>query len=298
MSSSIEKTATSPKKPSWLKVRLSGGEAYREVRQLIQKENLHTVCTSAHCPNVGDCWSRRTATFMILGDICTRNCHFCAVRSGKPTGVDSEEPLRVAKAVERLKLRHAVITSVTRDDLPDGGASVFVQAIEHIRRQNKECSIEVLIPDFLGNMRALESVFQARPDILNHNLEVVPRLYPRVRPGARYQRSLSILAKAKQAELITKTGIMVGLGENRSELLELFQQLVAIDLDILTIGQYLQPSSAHLAVQKFYTPEEFREFKIIGERMGIGHVESGPLVRSSFHADEQMEKLTNIHTAG
>ncbi|GAB4332024.1 MAG: lipoyl synthase [Calditrichia bacterium] len=279
------------RKPEWLKVRLGGGKAFQNVKQLIDEENLHTVCASARCPNIGDCWSRRTATFMILGDVCTRNCRFCAVKSGKPECTDYEEPARVAAAVAKLKLRHAVITSVTRDDLPDGGASIFAKTIELIRKASKSCSVEVLIPDFGGNLDALQLVLDAEPDILNHNLEVVPRLYPLARAQANFEQSLHILKVAKEAGLISKTGIMIGLDETRDELLSLFERLVAINLDILTIGQYLQPTPTHIPVLKYYSPDEFRELKEIGERMGIGHVESGPLVRSSYHADVQMEKM-------
>ncbi len=281
------------RRPQWLKVRLAGGKVFREVRELIDNDQLHTVCQSARCPNIGDCWSRRTATFMILGDICTRNCKFCAVQKGRPGLPDCKEPERVAEAVKKLKLRHAVITSVTRDDLEDGGGQIFVETIRAIRKTSPDCSIEVLIPDFNGNLEALEKVFQAKPDILNHNLEVVPRLYPRARAQADFTRSINILFEAKQHGLVSKTGIMIGLGESRDEVIDLIKQLVDIRLDILTIGQYLQPYARHLPVENFYSPEEFAEFKQIGESLGIKHVESGPLVRSSYHADAQIEKLTS-----
>ena len=281
------------RRPQWLKVRLAGGKVFREVRELIDNDQLHTVCQSARCPNIGDCWSRRTATFMILGDICTRNCKFCAVQTGRPNLPDCKEPVRVAEAVKKLNLRHAVITSVTRDDLEDGGGQIFVQTIREIRKTSPDCSIEVLIPDFSGNLETLEKVFQAKPDILNHNLEVVPRLYPKARAQADFIRSLNILLEAKKRGLISKTGIMVGLGETRDEVIELINKLVEICLDILTIGQYLQPTTSHLPVEKFYSPKEFTEFKRIGESLGIKHVESGPLVRSSYHADAQIDKLAS-----
>lgn len=282
------------RRPAWLKVRLSGGRTYRAVKDLVTQSRLHTVCQSARCPNIGECWSRRTATFMILGDLCTRNCRFCAVKTGRPMGVDWEEPFRVAQAVQELKLRHAVITSVTRDDLPDGGAEVFARTIQRIRELVPECSVEVLIPDFKGKEEALQKVLDARPDILNHNLEVVPRLYPRARPQADFQRSLWVLKQSKKAGLITKTGIMVGLGETEEELEALFRTLVTIPVDILTIGQYLQPTPEHLPVEKYYHPEEFQQMKYLGEKLGIMHVESGPLVRSSYHADEQVHKLKEL----
>jgi lipoyl synthase len=282
------------RRPQWLKVRLAGGKVFREVRDLINTEQLHTVCQSARCPNIGDCWSRRMATFMILGDTCTRNCRFCAVEKGRPGKPDCEEPAKVAEAVKKLNLRHAVITSVTRDDLEDGGGQIFADTIRQIRKRSPNCSIEVLIPDFNGNADALDKVFRAKPDILNHNLEVVPRLYPKARALAEFNRSLNILLKAKQRGLISKTGIMIGLGETRAEVVDLIKQLVDIHLDILTIGQYLQPTVKHLPVDKFYPPEEFAEFKRFGESLGIKHVESGPLVRSSYHADTQIEKIASI----
>ena len=282
------------RRPRWLKVRLAGGKVFREVRDLIENDQLHTVCQSARCPNIGDCWSRQTATFMILGDTCTRNCRFCAVEKGNPGKPDCEEPAKVAEAVKKLNLRHAVITSVTRDDLEDGGGQIFVDTIWQIRKYSPNCSIEVLIPDFNGNANALEKVFRAKPDILNHNLEVVPRLYPKARAQADFNRSLIILLKARQRGLVSKTGIMIGLGETRAEVVDLIKQLVDIHLDILTIGQYLQPTVKHLPVDKFYPPEEFAEFKRLGESLGIKHVESGPLVRSSYHADTQIEKIASI----
>jgi len=279
------------RRPEWLKIRLASNSAYKAVRELIQDENLHTVCRSARCPNIGDCWSRKTATFMILGDICTRNCTFCAVTKGEVKPLDHEEPKRVAAAVQKLGLRHAVITSVTRDDLPYGGSEIFVNTIREIRETSPQCSIEVLIPDFQGNHTALQSVFNARPDILNHNLEVVPRLYPKARPKANFNTSLEILNQAQKAGLVNKTGIMVGVGETRDELWDLFQKLAEIKLNILTIGQYLQPTSQGLKVEQFYQPKDFEAMKHAGEKMGITHVESGPLVRSSYHADEQISNI-------
>ena len=279
------------RRPDWLKIRLASNSAYKAVRELIQDENLHTVCRSARCPNIGDCWSRKTATFMILGDICTRNCTFCAVTKGKAQPLDNEEPGRVALAVQKLGLRHAVITSVTRDDLPDGGSELFVKTIQEIRKTSPQCSVEVLIPDFQRNQDALQSVFEARPDILNHNLEVVPRLYSKARPKANFNASLEILKLAQKAGLVSKTGIMLGVGERRSELLDLFRKLAEIKLNILTIGQYLQATPENLEVTQFFPPEVFKELKLTGEKMGITHVESGPLVRSSYHADEQISKI-------
>lgn len=279
------------RRPDWLKIRLASNSAYRAVRELIQDKNLHTVCRSARCPNIGDCWSRKTATFMILGDVCTRNCRFCAVTKGQVLPPDPEEPKRVALAVQKLGLRHAVITSVTRDDLPDGGSELFVKTVQEIRKISPACSVEILIPDFQGNGGALRAVFDALPDILNHNLEVVPRLYQKVRPKADFITSLDILRRAKKAGLISKTGIMVGLGETHEELRDLFKRLSDIELDILTIGQYLQPTENNLRVVQFYKPEVFQELKILGKQSGIRHVESGPLVRSSYHADEQITHM-------
>jgi lipoic acid synthetase len=279
------------RRPDWLKIRLASSSAYKAVREIIEEQGLHTVCRSARCPNIGDCWSRKTATFMILGDICTRNCRFCAVTKGPVQAVDPEEPLRVALAIEKLGLKHAVITSVTRDDLDDGGSSSFVEVVKQIRRLAPRCSIELLIPDFQGNLAALNRVFDAGPDILNHNLEVVPRLYPRARPKADFSRSLAILKRAKQHGLISKTGIMVGLGEKTDELIDLFKLLSSIDLDILTIGQYLQPTANNLEVVEYYQLERFDALKEVAEDQGIKHVESGPMVRSSFHADEQIQRV-------
>lgn len=277
------------RRPSWLKVPHRAGENYHNVRRLIEQHNLNTVCKSAHCPNIGECWGRRTATFLILGDICTRNCGFCAVKTGQPFEVDEAEPERVAEAVKALNLKYAVITSVTRDDLPDGGASVFARTIKALRKALPDCQIEVLIPDFKGEQAALEVVFQAKPAVINHNLETVPRLYKTVRPQADYQRSLGVLEYLKKRGATTKTGIMVGLGESTGEIREVMLDLRAIDCDILTIGQYMQPGAQHLPIQRFVDPSEFSSFKKEALALGFKLVESAPLVRSSYHADHASE---------
>lgn len=279
-------------RPEWLKVKFFGGENYQELKRIMRTLDLHTVCESARCPNMGECWEHRTATFMILGNICTRSCGFCAVPSGKPLGPpDEDEPLRVAEAVEKMGLRYAVVTSVNRDDQPDGGAAIFARTIAEIRRRVPGCKVEVLIPDFRGNWDALGTVLAAQPDVLNHNTETVPRLYRQVRKGALYERSLELLRRAKQAtpHTPTKTGLMLGLGETREEVLDAMRDLAAQRVDILTLGQYLQPTREHLPVIRFLHPDEFAEFKTLGEQMGFAHVESGPLVRSSYHAFEQEE---------
>src|SRR6202047_3262630 len=281
--------ATHPR-PSWLRVRFLGGPNYQDLKRIIGTLDLHTVCESARCPNMGECWERRTATFMILGNICTRACGFCAVPSGRPLGPPEEdEPERVARAVERMGLRYAVVTSVNRDDQPDGGAAIFARTIAEIRRRVPGCKVEVLIPDFRGDWRALETVVRARPDVLNHNTETVPRLYREVRKGAIYERSLELLRRAKflAPEMPTKTGLMLGLGESGAEVLAAMQDLAAQGTNILTLGQYLQPTCEHLPVVRFVHPDEFSEYKKLGEQMGFAHVESGPLVRSSYHAFEQ-----------
>lgn len=270
--------------PRWLKVPLPAGQNFQAVRKLMAQYNLHTVCQSAHCPNIGDCWGQRTATFMILGDICTRNCRFCAVQSGVPAEIDRSEPQRVADAVKKLTLKYAVITSVTRDDLPDGGAGIFAATIQAIRRVAPQCQIEVLIPDFQGSNHALSLVLAARPDVLNHNVETVPSLYSRVRPQADYHRSLQVLLVAKQEGFITKTGLMLGLGETDAEVLQVMEDLREINCDLLTLGQYLQPSAAHAPMDRYVTPEEFARLKEKGMAMGFRHIEAGPLVRSSYHA--------------
>ncbi len=276
-------------KPPWLKARAPGGEVYHDLKKLARSLNLHTVCESAHCPNIGECWSHRTATFMMLGNLCTRRCGFCAVPKGRPEPIDLDEPRRVAEAVARLQLKFAVVTSVNRDDDILGGARMFAEVIREIRAQAPGCRVEVLIPDFQGNEQAIGTVVEARPEILNHNTESVPRLYRAVRSGARYDRTLRLLAYAKQQapSLVTKSGVMVGLGEETHELLQVFRDLASAGVDVLTIGQYLRPSRDHLPMTRFYTPEEFAEMKEEALAMGFRHVESGPLVRSSYHAHEQ-----------
>jgi lipoic acid synthetase len=283
-------TPESHPRPPWLRVRFFGGPNYQDLKRILRTLDLHTVCESARCPNMGECWEHRTATFMILGNICTRACGFCAVPSGRPIGPpDEDEPERVARAVERMGLRYAVVTSVNRDDQPDGGAAIFAATIRAIRERVPGCKVEVLIPDFRGVWSALETVLEARPDVLNHNVETVPRLYSQVRKAAVYERSLELLLRAKQfaPRTPTKTGMMLGLGERREEVLAAMEDLVRQGTDILTIGQYLQPTPEHLPVIRFVHPDEFAEYKQRGERMGFRHVESGPLVRSSYHAHEQ-----------
>ena len=279
-------------RPAWLRVKFFGGPNYQDLKRIMRVLNLHTVCESARCPNMGECWDHRTATFMILGNICTRACGFCAVPSGKPVGPpDEDEPRRVAEAVEKMGLQYAVVTSVNRDDQSDGGAGIFARTIEEIRQRVPGCRIEVLIPDFRGEWSALETVIAACPDVLNHNTETVPRLYRQVRKGAVYERSLELLRRAKTLapEMPTKTGMMLGLGEEKHEVLAAMQDLVAQGTAILTLGQYLQPTREHLPVVRFVHPAEFAEYKVLGEAMGFKHVESGPLVRSSYHAFEQEE---------
>ena len=281
-------------KPPWLKVKAPGAPNYLRLKRLLQEQQLQTICEEAHCPNIGECWEELTATFLILGDTCTRNCSFCAVKQGKPTELDLTEPERVAKAIGALGLAHAVVTSANRDDLPDGGASTFAAVIRRVRGLAPGCSVEVLIPDFRGSKAALRTVVEAGPAILNHNVETISRLYREVRPGSYYERSLDLLAMARRMapELVTKSGIIVGFGETWQELLQTMADLRAVDCDILTLGQYLRPSRAHLPIMKYYTPEEFRELKAIGEGMGFKYVESGPLVRSSYHARGQAEEVS------
>jgi lipoic acid synthetase len=276
-------------KPEWLKARAPGGENYHDLKRLARSLNLHTVCESAHCPNIGECWQHKTATFMMLGNLCTRRCGFCAVPKGRPEAIDFDEPRRVAEAVSLLGLQHAVITSVNRDDDLIGGARAFAMVIDEIRKQAPGCQVEVLIPDFQGNPEAIRIVVEAKPEVLNHNTESVPRLYRVVRSGARYERTLRLLEYAKELNPkgITKSGVMVGLGEETQELLEVFRDLAAVHCDILTIGQYLRPSRDHLPMARIYTPKEFTELKTEALKMGFRHVESGPLVRSSYHAHEQ-----------
>src|SRR5580704_17293319 len=279
-------------RPEWLRVKFFNGANYQDLKRIMRTLGLNTVCESARCPNMGECWEHRTATFMILGNICTRACGFCAVPSGKPAGPpDEQEPDRVAEAVERMGLRYAVVTSVNRDDQPDGGAAIFARTITEIRQRVPACKVEVLIPDSRGDWSALETVIAARPDVLNHNTETVPRLYHEVRKGAVYARSLELLRRAKflAPEMPTKTGLMLGLGEEREEVLSAMRDLAAQGTDILTLGQYLQPTREHLSIVRYVHPDEFAEFKIRGEAMGFKHVEAGPLVRSSYHAFEQTE---------
>jgi lipoyl synthase len=277
-------------KPAWLKVRAPGGPNYLRLKGLMRAQNLHTVCEEARCPNIGECWEERTATFMILGDVCTRRCGFCAVSHGRPTWEDWDEPDRVGETVARMGLAHVVVTSVNRDDLADGGAEVFARTIRAIRRHARGCGVEVLIPDFQGSARALETVLAARPDVLNHNIETVPRLYPDVRPGARYERSLALLGRARRAAApVTKSGLMLGLGETLDELRATMGDLREVGVELLTLGQYLRPSLRHLPVARYVPPEEFRELGRLGEALGFRHVEAGPLVRSSYHAKRQIE---------
>ena len=275
--------------PEWFKVKMPGGPNYLDLRDKLRSERLHTVCEEARCPNIGECWERGTATFMILGDVCTRACAYCAVTSGVPQGLDLEEPMRLAETVENLGLRYAVITSVNRDDLPDGGAFIFAQCVSQIRKRVRGCKVELLIPDFEGNWDALATVMRAKPDTLNHNIETVRRLFRRMRPRGDYDQSLELLERAKRldANAVTKSGMMVGLGETWDEILDTMRDLRAAGCDLLTIGQYLRPSAKHARVIKWYAPAEFDELRRAGESAGFRHVASGPLVRSSYHADAQ-----------
>ncbi|WP_158749360.1 lipoyl synthase [Acidobacterium sp. S8] len=276
-------------KPEWLKARAPVGDNYHDLKKLARSLNLHTVCESAHCPNIGECWNHHTATFMMLGNTCTRRCGFCAVPKGRPDAIDFDEPRRVAEAVATLGLKFAVITSVNRDDDILGGARAFAMVIDEIRKQAPGCQVEVLVPDFQGNEDAIRTVVEARPEILNHNTESVPRLYRAVRSGARYERTLRLLeyAKALNPSVTTKSGVMVGLGEEMDELLQVYRDLAAVGTNVLTIGQYLRPSKDHLPMARYYTPDEFAFMKQEALKMGFRHVESGPLVRSSYHAHEQ-----------
>ncbi|MFQ5789029.1 MAG: lipoyl synthase [Acidobacteriota bacterium] len=279
-------TARLPR-PPWLKVRLPSGQNYFRLKATMRELRLHTVCEEARCPNVAECWGQGTATFMILGEVCTRACGFCAVTTGLPTGLDLGEPERVAKAVEVMGLKHTVITSVNRDELKDGGAFMFARTIEAVRRKSPGTTIEVLIPDFKGSRSSLETVLGARPEILNHNVETVPRLYKRVRPGASYHQSVELLRRSKEMapDIVSKTGVMLGLGESPEEVVEVMEELgERAGVDVFTIGQYLQPAGKHLPVERFYRPDEFRELARVGKEMGFRHVEAGPLVRSSYHA--------------
>jgi lipoic acid synthetase len=287
------------RRPDWLRVRLPVGENYNDLKQLMRSKSLHTVCEEARCPNMGECWANRTATFMILGSVCTRSCGFCAVATGRPMALDWEEPRRVAEAVTQMGLNHVVVTSVDRDELHDGGATLFAATIRWIRRLNPSCAVEVLTPDFKGSRDALKVVMDARPDVFNHNVETVPRLYRRVRPQAVYERSLDVLAWAKEMrpEKPTKTGFMLGLGETHDEIVETMRDIKARDVDILTIGQYLRPSPQHLPIERYVPPDEFREYARIGREMGFRNVYSGPLVRSSYHAWDQVKQLDGAASA-
>lgn len=283
----------SPKspRPDWLKVKLPNNEEYFRLKALVHEQGLNTVCKDAHCPNIGECWGDGTATFMILGKICTRDCKFCAVQSGMPIGVDRDEPRRVALAIKKLNLKYAVITSVSRDDLDDGGAGIFAETIRQVRNIGSSIGIEVLIPDFLGRLKALRSVIEAIPDVLGHNVETVPRLYSEARASAGYKRSVDLLQKAKTfgMPVKTKSGIMLGLGESDAEVFDVLKDLRMADVDILTLGQYLQPSHNHLPVQKYYTPQEFENYRTYAYALGFRYVASGPLVRSSYHAHKAVE---------
>lgn len=281
------------RKPDWLKIKLNTNESYTGLKKMMREKNLHTVCEEARCPNIHECWAvRKTATFMILGDICTRACRFCAVKTGLPNELDLQEPERVAESVEMMGLKHAVITAVARDDLKDGGSAVFAETVRAIRRRSPFCTIEVLPSDMLGGIENLETLMAARPNIMNHNIETVRRLTPRVRARATYDRSLEFLRRAKELhpDIPTKSSLMIGLGETKEEIIETMNDLRAVDVDIMTIGQYLQPTKKHLKVQKYYHPDEFAELKEIALSKGFSHCEAGPLVRSSYHADEQVNE--------
>jgi lipoic acid synthetase len=279
------------RKPPWLKVKAPGGPKYIRLKHLMRELDLHSVCEEAHCPNVGECWEHGTATFMILGDVCTRNCAYCAVAHGRPPKYDIDEPARVARAIAEMNLQHAVITSVDRDDLPDFGAHIFAETIRQIHELVPGCSVEVLVPDFQGSEDSIRSVLDARPEIYNHNTETVPRLYKKARPGGRYARVMEIFRFAKRfaPDIPTKTGMILGMGETIEEVIDVLRDLRAVDVDILTLGQYLRPSDSHIALDRYYTPDEFRHLYEVGMEMGFRHVESAPLVRSSYHAWEQVQ---------
>ena len=296
MTSSKETAAIRPRLPDWFKVKAPGSPRYIELKNVMRSQSLHTVCEEAQCPNIGECWGRGTATFMILGDICTRSCRYCAVTTGRPTGIDLQEPARLADTVGQMALDYCVITSVNRDDLADGGAFIFAACIRKIREQAPSCKVEVLIPDFAGSWPALQKVLDAGPDVLNHNIESTRRVFPSVRPRGDYRLSLDLLAKSKELapDIATKSGIIVGMGESTEEVLETMSDLRAVDCDLLTIGQYLRPSRKHLPIDRFYTPAEFDRLREQGEEMGFKHVASGPLVRSSYHADQQHAAATQL----
>jgi len=281
------------RKPEWLKVRLPAGENYARVKKLMRSHGLHTVCEEALCPNLGECWNRGSATFLLMGDICTRSCGFCHIKTGRPAALDEDEPRRVGESVEILKLSHCVLTSVNRDELPNGGAHIFANTVREIKKRVPACTIEVLIPDFKGDRAALKEVMDARPEILNHNTETVPRLYRTVRPQANYRQTLQVLSGAKELDpqAVTKSGIMVGLGETKEEVIQVIKDLREHQVDILTIGQYLRPTPLHLPIYRYVHPDEFAEFKQIALDIGFRWVESGPLVRSSYHAEAQAQAL-------
>ncbi len=283
----IRALGASRRLPSWFKIEAKTNPDYLDIKQTVDRLNLHTICEEARCPNRWECWNARTATFLILGDVCTRRCHYCSVETGRPRAVDYDEPQRVAEAVRALGLRHAVITSVNRDELTEGGATIFAETIRLTRRVNPDCTIEVLIPDFEGNEAALAIVCREKPEILNHNIETVPRLFPSLRPQGKYLRSIELLDRAKQSGMKTKSGLIVGMGETLDEIRAVLHDLRAVNCDIVTIGQYLQPTRQHVPVAHFYEPAEFARLKTEGLAMGFAHVESGPLVRSSYHAEEQ-----------
>jgi lipoic acid synthetase len=293
----VEENSRPSRRPEWIKVRAPSGETYEDLRTLMRAKSLNTVCEEAMCPNIGECWGSGTATFLMLGDVCTRSCGFCDIKTGRPGPLDWLEPERVAQAVKSMDLRHVVITSVNRDELPDGGAPIFARVIEQIRQLQPGCSIEVLIPDFKGSIDALKIVMDARPEILNHNVETVRRLFRKVQPQDRYEWAEATLSNAKRLdpEVLTKSGIMVGLGETMEEVKATMQDLREWDVDILTIGQYLQPSKSHLPIERYYSPEEFHQLKQYGLRIGFKWVESGPLVRSSFRAERQVRELSVVH---
>ena len=291
-----EKRTSETRLPPWIKAKMPGGPKYMELKELMRKKNLHTVCEEAHCPNIGECWERGTATFMILGEICTRACRYCAVTTGKPNELDTFEPIRVAESVKSMNLSYCVITAVNRDDLSDGGAAIFADCIKRIRETSPHCKVEVLIPDLQGNWDALKLILDQKPDVLNHNIESTREIFPLVRAKGDYDLSLELLAKSKALDpsIVTKSGIIVGMGENTKQLKSTMQDLREVDCDLLTIGQYLRPSQKHLKTVKYYKPDEFEDLKKVGLNLGFKHVASGPLVRSSYHADEQHMSATTV----
>ena len=291
-----EKRTSETRLPPWIKAKMPGGPKYMELKELMRKKNLHTVCEEAHCPNIGECWERGTATFMILGEICTRACRYCAVTTGKPNELDTFEPIRVAESVKSMNLSYCVITAVNRDDLSDGGAAIFADCLKRIRETSPHCKVEVLIPDLQGNWDALKLILDQKPDVLNHNIESTREIFPLVRAKGDYDLSLELLAKSKAIDpsIVTKSGIIVGMGENTKQLKSTMQDLREVDCDLLTIGQYLRPSQKHLKTVKYYKPDEFEDLKQVGLNLGFKHVASGPLVRSSYHADEQHMSATTV----